>query len=235
MTDLDSTKVCSKCHLELSLTAFHKQRKTVDGLRPDCKECRKAESTSYYQKNKARIVQAVNNRANSNRDRITSYLRQWYQLNKESVIQKQRDYHRSNKSACNQRSRDYRIRHLDALRAKRKLYEQANPDIIRFHKSQHEARKRNAQGICTSEQWREKCRYHGWQCIYCHAQITPESVTIEHRKPLSRGGSNWPANLAPCCRQCNQSKNCKTEPEYRAYICFQKLNTVSVLARDVMP
>jgi 5-methylcytosine-specific restriction endonuclease McrA len=235
MTAPNLTKVCSKCHLDLPLTAFHKQRKTTDGLRPDCKECRKGESTSYYQKNRTRVLLHVKTYTSQNKARLALYHKQWRALNRESFLRKARENYWANKERHNQTSRNNRIASKERYAATRKLYELANPDIVRFHKMQHESRKRNAPGRCTSEQWRKKCAFHGWRCIYCRVAVTPKTATIEHRKPLSRGGSNWPANLAPCCKQCNQSKNCKTETEYRAYICFQKLNTVSVAARDVMP
>jgi len=31
----------------------------------------------------------------------------------------------------------------------------------------------------------------------------------EHRKPLSKGGSQWAANLVPACLSCNSKKNNK--------------------------
>ncbi|NAE18264.1 hypothetical protein GUJ16_13385 [Enterococcus hirae] len=32
---------------------------------------------------------------------------------------------------------------------------------------------------------------------------------IDHVKPLSRGGSAWPANLRPACRTCNSKKRAR--------------------------
>lgn len=36
--------------------------------------------------------------------------------------------------------------------------------------------------------------------------LRPNSLTIDHVVPLSRGGSNHLGNLAVCCYQCNQLK-----------------------------
>jgi len=30
---------------------------------------------------------------------------------------------------------------------------------------------------------------------------------IDHVKPISKGGSNWPANLRPACEPCNLRKS----------------------------
>jgi 5-methylcytosine-specific restriction endonuclease McrA len=40
-------------------------------------------------------------------------------------------------------------------------------------------------------------------------------LQLEHRTPISRGGSHWPANLAPACGRCNTAKGELTEKEYR--------------------
>jgi 5-methylcytosine-specific restriction endonuclease McrA len=34
-----------------------------------------------------------------------------------------------------------------------------------------------------------------------------KATEVDHRIPLSRGGSAWPANLVPACKPCNCSKN----------------------------
>lgn len=70
-----------------------------------------------------------------------------------------------------------------------------------------------AKGTFTTEQWECKVEYHGNKCIYCGSRGPLE---IEHRTPLSRGGTNWVSNLAPACRTCNASKGSLTESEFRS-------------------
>jgi hypothetical protein len=48
------TKNCKKCGIEKNLCDFHKHRKSKDGLRDVCKECRKIETKLNYTKNKKR-------------------------------------------------------------------------------------------------------------------------------------------------------------------------------------
>ena len=45
---------------------------------------------------------------------------------------------------------------------------------------------------------------HGMQCFWCGTELTPETITIDHYIPLSRGGSNKIKNLRLACRKCNQ-------------------------------
>lgn len=39
---------------------------------------------------------------------------------------------------------------------------------------------------------------------------------VDHKTPLSRGGSNWPDNLQLLCPKCNGSKGTKTDDEWRS-------------------
>jgi len=49
--------------------------------------------------------------------------------------------------------------------------------------------------------------YYGWKCWICKTELTPETVTRDHVKPVSAGGLHVPANIRPACQPCNSSKN----------------------------
>lgn len=53
-------------------------------------------------------------------------------------------------------------------------------------------------------------------CFYCHVHLT--RLHVDHKTPLSRGGSNWPANLCLTCPRCNVRKCDKTAEEFIAYL-----------------
>jgi 5-methylcytosine-specific restriction endonuclease McrA len=52
-----------------------------------------------------------------------------------------------------------------------------------------------------------------YRCSYCGSG---ENLTADHMVPLSRGGTNDPANLCACCRDCNLRKRNKTAEEWLA-------------------
>ncbi len=54
-------------------------------------------------------------------------------------------------------------------------------------------------------------------CYYCKESLQPEEVHIEHKTPISRGGTNSRKNLALACAKCNLSKGRKTEAEFLRY------------------
>lgn len=58
-------------------------------------------------------------------------------------------------------------------------------------------------------------RSQNGMCVYCENR---EDLHLDHKIPLSRGGSNWPYNLQWLCQFHNLSKATKTDSEYRALL-----------------
>ncbi len=61
-------------------------------------------------------------------------------------------------------------------------------------------------------------KQHG-RCFYCETEITfyrkkPNSLQIDHKIPLSRGGSDDVENIVASCRQCNSLKANMTDVEF---------------------
>lgn len=57
------------------------------------------------------------------------------------------------------------------------------------------------------------------ECHWCRVPLNwgaddfnrdPRRFTVDHVKPVVRGGTNDPDNLVPCCRRCNSSKGAKS-------------------------
>lgn len=47
------------------------------------------------------------------------------------------------------------------------------------------------------------------KCFYCGI-VVGDAFSIDHMTPLSKGGTNWPSNLALACKPCNFDKHSKT-------------------------
>ena len=54
------------------------------------------------------------------------------------------------------------------------------------------------------------------KCYYCHVAL--EKYHVEHRVPVSRGGSNGPENLVCACATCNWRKHVRTDVEFLAFL-----------------
>ena len=67
-------------------------------------------------------------------------------------------------------------------------------------------RMRSAPGFATTAQVAGRVDLYGGLCWICRER---PYEAIDHVKPISKGGSNWPANLRPACTPCNSSKGAK--------------------------
>lgn len=70
-------------------------------------------------------------------------------------------------------------------------------------------------------------------CVYCDRPMyrpeigrarRPLSSTLEHRTPVSRGGTNTWSNLALACRDCNGLKGDLTEAEFKKIVLYAVAN-----------
>lgn len=116
-----------------------------------------------------------------------------------------------------QRSRPYR-KEYERQRSqteKRKTYHAANlkrwrrenPQKMAVQLARRRARKLNAEGDFTVEEFEALCEKYDNACLRCgdgDALLTPDHVV-----PLSLGGSNRITNIQPLCRNCNSWKNVK--------------------------
>lgn len=57
----------------------------------------------------------------------------------------------------------------------------------------------------------------GTRCHYCHKELPPTKVTIDHLFPSDFGGITIPNNLEPACSKCNGTKSNLNEYEYRIW------------------
>lgn len=52
-------------------------------------------------------------------------------------------------------------------------------------------------------------------CFYCGVALAVDAYHVDHKTPISRGGSDNLSNLVPSCPPCNWSKGAKTAAAFR--------------------
>lgn len=107
----------------------------------------------------------------------------------------------------------YYARHREQHKAVMAAYHEAHPEVLRAKSNAYRARVRHAEGRFTSAEWLRLVERYEGKCAYC-GEGGP--LEVDHRVPLSRGGTNAIDNLLPACRSCNGRKHQLTEAEYRA-------------------
>jgi 5-methylcytosine-specific restriction endonuclease McrA len=73
-------------------------------------------------------------------------------------------------------------------------------------------RRSRLNGEFTPTEWNALLAEYDYSCGYCRSR---ENITVDHRTPISRGGTNTIANLIPACLSCNSRKSDRTEDEFR--------------------
>lgn len=103
-----------------------------------------------------------------------------------------------------------------------KIYRKHNLLRMRARDQRRIAREQGAKGLITVQTFQRVYadninRYGLLTCYLCLTPVPKKKDVLEHKKPLSRGGTNYLSNLAIACRPCNSSKKDKTVKEYRKY------------------
>ena len=129
-------------------------------------------------------------------------LKRYYE-HQEEIRAKQKAYYRANKDRILARNKVWTHTHPEQAKAAKDAWKIANPERIIAYQRQGRLRRRHGVGHCTSEQLQARIAYYGYRCWLCGAPWEE----IDHVKPISKGGSNWPANLRPACRPCNRRKS----------------------------
>ena len=116
-----------------------------------------------------------------------------YQQDREQRIQKQIEYAKANadKVAAYQRGR-------------KKWHYQENKEKYLSYCHSRRARMYENGGSYTAADIQHLFETQGGLCNVCKQHLA--AYEIDHIVPLSKGGSNWPANLQLLCRHCNRTK-----------------------------
>lgn len=150
-------------------------------------------------------------------------LRRWYANNKEKHKESSKEYRRKNLD---------KVRPKVAAAARRRRKE--NPEKVRekarVADAQRRARKLNAEGVYTTDDVENIRLRQENRCVYCEKEFGagPNAFHVDHKTPLSRGGSNDPSNIQVLCPSCNVRKYNRTHEEYLLILSAANDNTITL-------
>lgn len=104
----------------------------------------------------------------------------------------------------------WRAAHLDTHRERSEAWRVANLEKKNAIVRRYKQRKREAAGRATPRQLRARAEVHDHRCYLCGRDCRA-AYEMDHVKPLTAGGSNWPANRRPICKVCNARKGARWE------------------------
>ena len=68
----------------------------------------------------------------------------------------------------------------------------------------------------SAELKRELHNAQGGKCMYCGRKPGIDLMDIDHKNPMSKGGSDSKRNLQVICRSCNTRKGATTDRQFRS-------------------
>lgn len=210
------TKKCNYCRKTKNVSGFGKYRKSKDGLRNFCKECRKKIETKYRDGNILRcrewgIKNPERKRAGALRWNAENPLRaaknklRWKLENLEKTREIKRAWKNRNTEKTNAWRRAHYQENHEAETARRRKWLECNPGKIAEYNNARRARKNSVGGRVLPDEWKKMCDYYGNKCLRCGRDDV--KLTQDHVIPLKLGGQNAIENIQPLCKSCNSSKN----------------------------
>ena len=121
-------KKCSKCNVVRDVREFNKAKESKDGLRGECKMCRKEINRIYKQANKERLSKYNLEYKNTNKERLSKYNFEYKNTNKESIAKQRKEYTEANREKLLIIYKDYREANNEKVLKATKKWRESNKD-----------------------------------------------------------------------------------------------------------
>lgn len=129
-------KTCSKCNITKDLCSYNKRANSIDGLRPDCKDCRSIETKKYRENNPEKIRLHNHKFYYLDKDKRNKYHSEWRGKNREYLRKYSSDNYKKNISENRTKRNSYvkNKRSIDELYKLRQNYRNRVKAFLRHSK-----------------------------------------------------------------------------------------------------
>lgn len=166
----------------------------------------------YFLDNRETVLEKSRERYQRDREQLREYWRQ-YRLEKRDRAARQK-YKAANRDKIQAYQKRYEDEHRHEVNLRLRSWRARNPERNRANMQRRRARTKGAGGSFTASDVSLLMSSQKHLCWWCGEKIADGNYHVDHRIPLSRGGSNAPENLCISCPQCNLSKNDKLPQEW---------------------
>jgi 5-methylcytosine-specific restriction endonuclease McrA len=195
-----------------------------DGYKYRCRECFRAQARAertakidqyrqkereYVEANKDHYRELKRAHKRANPEKYDEALRRYRETHREEINAKARERRQQNLEHYREIGHKSLERHAEERSAYQRAYGKENRDKLTLYTNIRRARKLEAEGSHTDEEWQELKAFYNFKCLRCGKQEPRIKLTRDHVIPLTRGGSDSIDNVQPLCARCNSKKNNK--------------------------
>lgn len=170
----------------------------------------KAITSRHHRKNQEKRKEEARRYYQRHSEKIKCRARCWELEHPEHTRKRKAQYYQDHQERMKEISRLWSEENPEKMREYQCHYRKRNKEKMRIDANNRRAREMKAAGYVSLEQLNARIKYYGGLCYICGGPYGE----IDHVIPLSKGGSNWPANLRPICKSCNTSKGIKYLQEF---------------------
>ena len=176
------------------------------------KEARRAQGRARYAENRTEKREAIYEWRRKNSEKFAASLAKYRAKNFETLKAKAkaRLSQPGQLEALRGKQRIYYRNNADMRTASTRRWRAENPEKARASDRNKKAIRKGAEGTHTQADIERIYSAQKGKCAHCKVKIK-SGYHVDHIKPLSRGGSNWPRNLQLLCPACNMRKHA-TDP-----------------------
>lgn len=225
-------KTCTKCKAEKEEECFYVRKGTY--IVPICKDCVKQRVKQWVVNNRDKVK--VNHKKweekniEKEKQRHRDKAKKWYWNHIEEARKRQKTRRADDPEKTKIKDKVYRKKsyekNRDKVLARTYKWAKEHPDCKRKERAEHPERvtamnhKRRLQtsdlsAATVKAVYDANIKRHGClTCYLCSNPIATKEDHLEHKIPLSRGGTNGYGNLDVACRRCNCKKHNKTAEEF---------------------
>lgn len=208
---LQGLRECTRCHKIFPATSkYFTKSSSKSGLNSWCKGC----CRDYVLENFDRIALQRRNHRLENIEEFRQRDHDYHARHRIIRLASNRHWRESNRDRYLTYHRDYYYKHRERKLQNRKLWTILNREVIRSHNRGRKARLKGASGKHTATDVALQFKSQRGLCWWCGLPLDPARYHVDHRIPLSKGGSNAAGNICIACPKCNLSKKDKMPWEW---------------------
>jgi 5-methylcytosine-specific restriction endonuclease McrA len=193
-----------------------------DGYKSRCQDCGNAQSRAeraakyeqyrekerdYVEAHKEHYAELKRAHRKANPAEYQGALQKYREIHREEINAKAKERRQANLEHCREIGRKSRQEHADERNAYQREYSKAHRDKLTLYTNNRRARKFEAGGSHTDEQWQKLKTFYDFTCLCCGKAEPEIKLTRDHVIPLTQGGSDSIDNIQPLCARCNSRKN----------------------------